>query len=326
MKTISELSVSLTDPGSNTAGTALSYSIEVAQLATKIINFDQETTLQCVPQGVTLVLPGAAAVDLTANAESIRLAPGMALVVDAKSLLTVRRCDAVKALEQPPPPLYVIEFHALMDGAFPINEFLGLPILLGSEAAQTVERIFEQLTFGGTAMPRLPGGVDITRHFTAMHLVATLLSSADADGVMQRKPVSDQRVPKLRQFLLENMSRSVNISEMAHHMGMSRTAFFRWARTALGCPPLKYLRIMRIEQCQQWLSQNADSLDEIASHAGFSSCSHLGREFKKHVGMTPAKYRTWIRSSDRANFCARAAEQDYSRGRFDEALAACERG
>jgi AraC family transcriptional regulator len=53
----------------------------------------------------------------------------------------------------------------------------------------------------------------------------------------------------------------------------------------------EYIRKRRIEQASELLSNSELSLIEIASTCGFSDQSHFCAVFKKHSGMTPAKFR-----------------------------------
>jgi AraC family transcriptional regulator len=53
----------------------------------------------------------------------------------------------------------------------------------------------------------------------------------------------------------------------------------------------EFIRKRRIEHASELLSNSARSLGEIASSCGFSDQSHFCAVFKKHSGMTPAKFR-----------------------------------
>ena len=53
----------------------------------------------------------------------------------------------------------------------------------------------------------------------------------------------------------------------------------------------EYIRKRRIEHASELLSNSELSMAEIASTCGFSDQSHFCALFKKHSGMTPAKFR-----------------------------------
>jgi AraC-like DNA-binding protein len=71
-----------------------------------------------------------------------------------------------------------------------------------------------------------------------------------------------------------------------HPVHLSRE-FHRHYRMTIG----EYLRKRRIEHASELLSNGQLSLAEIASTCGFSDQSHFCSRFKKHSGMTPAKFR-----------------------------------
>ncbi len=79
-----------------------------------------------------------------------------------------------------------------------------------------------------------------------------------------------------------------------HPVHLSRE-FHRHYRMTIG----EYLRKRRIEHACELLSSGQLSLAEIASTCGFSDQSHFCSRFKKHLGMTPAKFRDLLGSSQR---------------------------
>jgi AraC family transcriptional regulator len=58
----------------------------------------------------------------------------------------------------------------------------------------------------------------------------------------------------------------------------------------------EYLRRLRVEYITHELATSDASLAEIAIAAGFSDQSHFSRTFKRHTGMTPARYRSTARA------------------------------
>ncbi len=71
-----------------------------------------------------------------------------------------------------------------------------------------------------------------------------------------------------------------------HPVHLSRE-FHKHYRMTIG----EYIRKRRIERASELLSSSELSLAEIASACGFSDQSHFCALFKKHSGMTPAKFR-----------------------------------
>jgi AraC family transcriptional regulator len=71
-----------------------------------------------------------------------------------------------------------------------------------------------------------------------------------------------------------------------HPVHLSRE-FHKHYRMTIG----EYIRKRRVERASELLSKSALSLADIASMCGFSDQSHFCSLFRKHCGVTPAKFR-----------------------------------
>jgi AraC-like DNA-binding protein len=59
-------------------------------------------------------------------------------------------------------------------------------------------------------------------------------------------------------------------------------------------PPYAYLESVRIRHTQR-LIKAGTTLAEVAAEVGFSSQSHMTRQFKKIIGVTPGQYAQHVR-------------------------------
>jgi AraC family transcriptional regulator len=75
-----------------------------------------------------------------------------------------------------------------------------------------------------------------------------------------------------------------------HPVHLARS-FRRVYRTTIGA----YVREVRIDFARQQLATSALPICAIAADAGFCDQSHFCRLFKRHLGMSPAEYRTAVR-------------------------------
>jgi AraC family transcriptional regulator len=103
------------------------------------------------------------------------------------------------------------------------------------------------------------------------------------------KPPSWLRVA--REFMHENAGSSLTMAEIAREAGRHEIHVAREFRRFFGCSVGTYLRRLRIEQAAHLLLKSQFSIIEIAQRCGFASHSHLCREFKAHLGITPSEYR-----------------------------------
>jgi hypothetical protein len=60
----------------------------------------------------------------------------------------------------------------------------------------------------------------------------------------------------------------------------------------VGVPPIKYLRLLRMERAKGLLESSFLSVKEIAFQVGLNDESHFVRDFKSTYGFSPAIYRS----------------------------------
>ena len=59
----------------------------------------------------------------------------------------------------------------------------------------------------------------------------------------------------------------------------------------MGATPVEYRNALRIEKARPYLEYGEISVQEISDMLGYSTVSHFIKEFKKHYGCSPLKYR-----------------------------------
>jgi AraC-like DNA-binding protein len=79
--------------------------------------------------------------------------------------------------------------------------------------------------------------------------------------------------------------------QAAQRLGLAPYVFTRRFAAALGMSPNAYRRQARLQRTFRMLSEDAASLAQIASTAGFHDQSHLSAEFQREIGCTPARWR-----------------------------------
>jgi AraC family transcriptional regulator len=104
---------------------------------------------------------------------------------------------------------------------------------------------------------------------------------------------------KVRESLQDSYLQAPPLAALAaiagvHPVHLSRE-FHKHYQMTIG----EYIRKRRIEHASELLSHSELSLAEIASTCGFSDQSHFCALFRKHCGMTPAKFRDLSGASSR---------------------------
>lgn len=101
-------------------------------------------------------------------------------------------------------------------------------------------------------------------------------------------------IRQAQQYIEEHFAQNVTLKELAEHVALSPYYLLRVFHTEVGMPPYAYLESVRIRHTQR-LIKAGRPLADVAAEVGFSSQSHMTRQFKKIIGVTPGLYARQIR-------------------------------
>lgn len=101
----------------------------------------------------------------------------------------------------------------------------------------------------------------------------------------------DDNILNIMQYMEEHFQSHLSINDFANHFGYSHEYFCRKFKNATGLTPSAYMRIYRLEQALELLSDSQESIREIAEYCGFDDANYFTRCFKAHYGMSPTQFR-----------------------------------
>jgi AraC-like DNA-binding protein len=109
-----------------------------------------------------------------------------------------------------------------------------------------------------------------------------------------REPAAGHRrsvraVRAARELLHERVTAPPPLGELARLTGLGPHALLRAFRAETGLPPHAYLNQVRV-RIARGLLDNGMPPAEVAAEAGFADQAHLGRHFKRIVGVPPGAY------------------------------------
>ncbi len=93
-------------------------------------------------------------------------------------------------------------------------------------------------------------------------------------------------------YMRANLDRRLGLDDLAAVAGISRFHFARLFRQAVGRTPMQELMRLRVERARQIIEHDGawKPMAAIAAECGFADQSHLGRHFKRRLGVTPGGF------------------------------------
>ena len=84
----------------------------------------------------------------------------------------------------------------------------------------------------------------------------------------------------------------LSLAELAQSVNLSVWRLSHIFKSDVGMPPIRFLRLLRMEKAKHLLESSFLSVKEIAYQVGLNDESHFVRDFKSTYGSSPALYRS----------------------------------
>lgn len=95
----------------------------------------------------------------------------------------------------------------------------------------------------------------------------------------------------------EDVRGELSLSEFAQSVNLSVWRLCHIFKSDVGMPPIRYLRLLRMERAKDLLESSFLSVKEIAFQVGLNDESHFVRDFKSTYGFSPALYRSQFKNN-----------------------------
>lgn len=102
---------------------------------------------------------------------------------------------------------------------------------------------------------------------------------------------NSDRIKVIYEFIQENYSSKITLSEVSELVNMSPVSFNRFIKKRTGKTFVEYVNDTRIGFASRWLIEEKLSITEIAYKCGFNNIANFNRIFKKNKKCTPSHYR-----------------------------------
>jgi len=97
-------------------------------------------------------------------------------------------------------------------------------------------------------------------------------------------------------WIADHYAIATPVSRMIDRSRLPERTFKRRFRAATGYMPVEYVQTLRIEEAKQQLETTAAPTNDIGAAVGYEDPAFFRRLFKRHTGVTPARYRQRYRS------------------------------
>lgn len=105
-----------------------------------------------------------------------------------------------------------------------------------------------------------------------------------------RKDASAAAVARARDYLHDNLGDNISLERLADMAGVSSFRLIRGFKRLYGLPPHAYLTQVRVRRAKELIVAGMP-LAQAATETGFADQSHLTRNFKRILGVSPGRYR-----------------------------------
>jgi AraC family transcriptional regulator len=112
---------------------------------------------------------------------------------------------------------------------------------------------------------------------------------------------------RLQDYIHAHLEEKITVSDLAAHVDMSPSYFSRMFKDTVGTTPYQYVVHERVREAQILLETTDASLANIALQVGFANQSHLTRQFRKVMHITPGAYRNAVQAARPQGVLSQAA-------------------
>lgn len=165
------------------------------------------------------------------------------------------------------------------------SQDLSLPILLSTAMGAGYDSLFSQAA-------RIWSGKEYGFEMLAVAKTCQLLClffGELREGGLGKHPLYSSIFPAKKR-IERDFCAELSIKELSSLCNMSETGFRRAYKSVFGETAMAYRDRLRIMKAKDLLAAGYNTVSRVATLCGFSDVSYFCRFFRKHTGLSPAKY------------------------------------
>lgn len=116
----------------------------------------------------------------------------------------------------------------------------------------------------------------------------------DTDNLVGSR--SSGLVERAKYYLEQNYAEQITLAQVSESLGVSQSHLSREFSKYMGEQPIHYLTKIRLGRSVELLHSTHMDLGEISRLCGFADSNYFGKVFKKHMKLSPDRFRKEIRA------------------------------
>lgn len=132
------------------------------------------------------------------------------------------------------------------------------------------------------------------------NVVADALDDFMRNVYLQGHSRTNETVARILDYLGEHFHETVTLEMLSNEVGLSTFRIAHLMKDVTGHTVLQHVHRLRVQEAQRLLEQSDLSCTDIAYETGFCDQSYFIKQFRKQMGITPARYRRLYRSRNSA--------------------------
>jgi AraC family transcriptional regulator len=168
-------------------------------------------------------------------------------------------------------------------------------------AAIEISTHAERTAIATTLTSLLAGAVDALDHdrpssrLLLQQAIAVLnrtgLAGSKQDLAVRRSTLASWQEKRVVDYISSHLNRPLALHELANVARLSNSHFSRAFKGTFGQPPHTFIMARRIDLARKKMLSSSAPLSQIALACGFADQAHLGRLFRRAMGLAPSQWR-----------------------------------
>ena len=140
--------------------------------------------------------------------------------------------------------------------------------------------------------------IDAADFESLSNVVADALDDFMRNIYLQGHSRTNETVSRILNYLSDNFHETITLETLSKQIGLSTFRIAHLVKEVTGKTVLQHIHQLRVQEAQRLLEQGDMSCTDIAYETGFGDQSYFIKQFRKWMGITPARYRRLYHSGN----------------------------